>query len=308
MPTEFETFQATTPLEGDWAGMTFPSYRPLLSLIGSVNPATGGRPVARCARQGDRPVGLAVAEIAPGDGMPTELFSVFVAADARGRGVATTLIEHLEADVAAAGSSSLGAVYMTGKPSIPVIERVFEKRGFCAPVRRTVVVRFTPEEASTTDWYRRARLPVGATVFPWKDLTDAERVELRRSQQEAPWIHPDLEPWRCDQRFDEVSSVGMRKDGKVVGWVINHPISPGMVCFTTSFMRRDLARRGAIFSLYVASLERLKGSGVTCTFVTASHFESMVNFVLRRCASFISFCGETRGVSKVLAARSVASA
>jgi GNAT superfamily N-acetyltransferase len=306
--TDFETFRATTPLEGDWAGMTFPSYRPLLSLAGSTNPTTGGTPIVRCARQGDRAIGLAIAEVAPGSGATAELFSIFVAPDSRGRGVGTALVEALEADVAEAGATSLGAVYMTGKPSIPIIERIFEKRGFAAPVRRTVVVRFTPEEAATTDWYRRAKLPAGATVFPWKDLTDAERAELRRSQEESPWIHPDLEPWRCDERFDEVSSVGMRKDGQVVGWVINHPIAPGMICFTTSFMRRDLARRGAIFSLYVASLERLKGTGVTCTFVTASHFESMVNFVLRRCAQFISFCGETRGVSKALTGASVARA
>jgi transposase len=62
-----------------------------------------------------------------------------------------------------------------------------------------------------------------------------------------------------------------------------------------------LARRGGIFPLYVASLERLKGSQTTCTFVTAAYFESMVRFVQRRMEPFASFVGETRGVSKDLA-------
>jgi GNAT superfamily N-acetyltransferase len=280
--------------------MTFPAYRPLLGALGSVNPVTGGRPVARCATDDGRPVGLAVAEIAPGERSAAELFSVFVAPDHRGQGVATRLIEGLEDDLRRKGASSLNAVYMTGKPAIAVVEHIFEKRGFEPPEQRKIVVRFTPEEAATTEWYGKARLPPGAEVFSWADLTPAELDELKRTHAEAPWIDPDLEPWRMSDRFDPVSSVGMRKDGRVVGWVINHPIEPKLLCFTTSLMRRDLARRGAIFSLYVASLERLKGTGVTCTFVTSSQYQSMVRFVLRRCAPYISFCGETRGVSKTL--------
>jgi hypothetical protein len=107
-----------------------------------------------------------------------------------------------------------------------------------------------------------------------------------------------LEPWRADERFDEVSSVGLRQDGQIVGWVINHRAGPDMVTFTTSFVRHDLARRGVTFPLFVASLERLQGTGVTCTFVTAGLYAHMNRFVLRRCAPFATFCGETRGVSK----------
>lgn len=293
--------EALAPLGDEWASMTFPAYRPLLAALGSINPATGGRPVAHCATIDGRPAGLAVAELAPGEAAAAELFSLFVTADHRAQGIGTRLVEGLEADLRRHGASRLDAVYMTGKSAIAAIERIFEKRGFAPPERRKIVVRFTPEEAATTEWYGKARLPVGCEVFPWADLSPDELATLKRTHAETPWIDPDLEPWRMSDRFDPVSSVGMRKDGQVVGWVINHPIGPKLLCFTTSFMRRDLARRGAIFSLYVASIERLKGSGVVCTFVTSSVYESMVRFVLRRCAPYISFCGETRGVSKTLA-------
>lgn len=294
------TTAAVAPLGADWAAMTFPSYRPILGAIGSVNPATGGRPLARYVEDAGRPVGLALAEIAA-DGASAEILSLFVAADRRGQGLAAALVDGLERDLRASGVPRLEAVYMTGKPSIPAVERVFEKCGFDRPELRKIVVRFTPEEAATTEWWRRAKLPPGSEIFAWADLTTAELEEIRRTQAESPWIDPDLEPWRCSDRFDPVSSVGLRRNGQVVGWVINHPIGPKLLCFTTSFVRRDLARRGAIFPLYVASLERLMGSGVTCTFVTSAQFESMMRFVLRRCAPYISFCGETRGVSKVLA-------
>ena len=35
-------------------------------------------------------------------------------------------------------------IYMTGRPSIPIVERIFEKRGFEPPVLRKAAVRITP--------------------------------------------------------------------------------------------------------------------------------------------------------------------
>jgi GNAT superfamily N-acetyltransferase len=296
------TAEATTPLGPEWNVMTFPAFRHLLALLGTGHAdARGVSPVARYALLEGRPVGLLLAELPTAVRPSAELLSLFVAPDFRGRSLASRLLAELEIDLVNRGVRRITGSYMTGKPAIAALERVFAKSGFSAPVVRTVAVRFTPEEAARTDWYRRARLPADGEIFPWSELTGAERAELRRSQAEENWIHPELEPWNFDQHCDPVSSVGLRRAGKVVGWVINHRIAAGMVRFTISFVRRDLARRGGIFPLYVASLERLKGTGVTCTFVTASNFESMNRFVLRRCAPFISFSGETRGVSKDLA-------
>ena len=295
---------ASAPLGSEWAGMTFPLYRPLLALAGTGRAdGQGNVPLACCAFVDDVPAGLALGQVTPAAATALELVSVFVPAEHRGRGVATRLVECLEAQAVARGLDTLTGSYMTGKPSIPALERVFAKRGFDPPKLRMIVLKFTPEEARECDWYKRARMPQHAEIFSWSSLTDADRAWLRQSQAERHWIHPELEPWRCDQRFDD-SSVGMRKDGEIVGWVINHRAAPDLVTFTTSFMRADLARRGAIFPLYVASIERLMGTGVICSFVTNAEFEGMVKFALRRGAPFIHYTGETRGVAKRLHASS----
>jgi GNAT superfamily N-acetyltransferase len=287
--------------------MTFPSYRVLLAQLGSAaRDAQGNLSIACAATAGGQPAGLVIAQVpAPTEAVPSpeaEILSIFVDPDQRGKGIGTALVACLEGALAARGVRGLMGVYMTGRPSIPALERIFEKRAFAPPERRTVVVRCTPEEVQPCDWYRKARMPDGATVFPWSELTGEERAWLQSSQKERNWIHPELEPWRFDKHCHQLSSVGMRKDGEVVGWVINHLIAKDMVRFTVSFMRYDLARRGAIFPLYVESMERMKGKGLTCTFVTASYFEPMVRFVQRRVQPFVSFVGETRGVSKALAA------
>jgi GNAT superfamily N-acetyltransferase len=298
---DFLTEDVTAPLGEEWEEMTFPSYQHLLRLVGTGNAdAMGVRPVASVAKSGFRPIGLAIAEL-PTSARPTaELLSIFVAEDVRGRGVGTALLAQMETDLARRGVTQVTGVYMTGKPSIAGLERVFAKRGFTPPALRRIVLRFTPEEATHTEWYRKGKLPDDCSVVPWAEVSREEKEAVKRSHAEHPWIDPDLEPWRADERFDEVSSVGLRQNGQIVGWVINHRAAPNMVTFTTSFVRHDLARRGVTFPLFAASLERLQGTGVTCTFVTAAVYAHMNRFVLRRCAPFATFCGETRGVSKQL--------
>jgi GNAT superfamily N-acetyltransferase len=293
--------EGLSPLGAAWDTMTFSTYRHLLSLLGRgpVN-AQDSRPIACRALVDGRPAGLVLAQIAAGHPSSAELLSMFVASDVRSQGIATRLLAGLEhAALVRHGVRQITGSYMTGKPTIPALERVFAKRGFSPPARRTVVLRFTPEEASHCEWYKKARLPPDSSIFPWTELSSDDRRQLRQSQAERGWIPPELEPWRCEEHFDEASSVGLRKAGEVVGWVINHQIAPHMVRFTTSFVRNDLARRGAIFPLYVAAFQHL-GPEMICTFVTAAQFESMVRFVLRRCAPFAGFSGETRGVTKDL--------
>ena len=293
--------EATSPLGEEWDGMTFPMYRPLLRLLGTgMTDAHGCRPVARIARAGGLPAGLVVAELPTADRPSAELLSVLVNADMRGLGIATALIAGIERDLMRLGSTELTAVYMAGKPGIDALERVLQKRGFSPPQLRKVVVQATPEEVSRTDWYRRAVLPSSCTIFPWADLPREEYEALKRSQDAAPWIPQILEPWSCGEHVDAVSSVGLRKQGAVVGWVITHRVPPNLVRYTSCFVRADLQRWGLMLPLLVASVDRLLGTGVLCTFVTTSQFPHMVAFTHRRLGPFVTYCGETRGASKAL--------
>lgn len=308
----FEYRRLTEPA-WDLADMTFPVYRHLMSLEALPrHPEQGDKvlvqPVAIAAMADNEPVGLALGERPADaeDGAPNEripvMLSLFTKPDARGRGVGTALVEHLEQALRDDGFDGVQTVYMTGKPSIPVLERILEKRCWLPPEPRTVTLRFTPEEALSTPWFGRLRLPSDDyEIFPWADLSEDERQELMRSQEGSGWIAKGLEPWNHDRHsFDRVSSVGLRYRGGVVGWVINHKIAPDAVRFTCSFMRKDLGRRGRILPLYTASIERLRSAGYrTCTLVTPVAYPNMVRFVERRCAPWASFFGGTRGSIKV---------
>jgi GNAT superfamily N-acetyltransferase len=285
--------------------MTFPAYRHLLFLEPAPRHPDYGddkviQPLGLSAWSDGAAVGLVLAELAAGPS--AEMLSLYTRPRARNGGVATALVRALEQVLREKGCEQVSAVYMTGRPGIEALERVLEKCGWSPPVTRTVTLRFTPEQALATPWFARLSLPESEyQIFPWKDLTEEERAELERTQAESPWIATGLEPWRHDRDFDDVSSVGLRYRGQVVGWVINHRIAADTVRFTCSFMREDLARRARILPLYTASIRRLLETGCeTCTFVTPVGYAPMVEFVKRRCAPWASFFGETRGREKRL--------
>ncbi len=296
------------PGEAGCEAMTFPAYRHLLALepcprLPKEPEQRLIRPVALVARDGAAVVGLALAEapLRRGDGSP-ELLSLFVHAAHRGRGIATALVEGVETALRESAFESVEATYTTGKPSIPAVERVFAKREWEPPQLRTVSVRFTLDEAVSTPWYGRVRLPAGAEMVSWKDVTPAEKAEIQESNRRDPWIPNSLQPWRHDVLgFDPISSLGVRYRGQVVGWMINHEMAPRTIRFTCSFMRKDLSRRARILPLYSEAIRRLHEAGFECgTFVTPTVYPEMVEFIRQHIAPYVSFTGETRGTRKRL--------
>lgn len=285
--------------------LTYPAYRHLLTLEPSERHP--GQPAQRPIRalgavalDAGAVAGLALVEV-PTGAPDAELLSLFVVPAWRRQGLGTRLLAELEAPLRNAGATRVAAVYMTGRPEIDAVERMLARRGYSAPEARTVTLRFTPEQALATPWFRRVRLSPDEQVIAWTEVTADERAALRESHLATPWIAAGLEPWRHEAGFDAVSSVALRRGDEVVGWVINHPVSAGVVRFTCSFVRKDLGRRGRILPLYSASIERLRAHGcAACTFVTPVSYRTMVDFVKRRCAPWASFFGETRGCALTL--------
>ncbi len=210
--------------------MTFPAYQHLLSLRPAVRLLTEGggpvvQPVALVARSVESLVGLALADRPVDGGLETaELLSLFVDPPWRRRGVATALVEGMEDALRSRGATSLAASYMTGKPSVAVLERIWRTRGWTTPALRSVAVRFTLQEAMATPWYGRMNLrPAGAEVVSWTDVAPAEHLHIRESHERSPWVASGLESWvHAAAGFDPVSSVGLRDPGRG-GWLGDQP-------------------------------------------------------------------------------------
>ncbi len=321
----------TGPVPVELRQMTFPIYRQLLDLAPSTrHPEQSDQrriePLAIGAWWGDEPAGLILAEL-PLDGAPApgalsladadpdercaQVLSVYVRPSSRRQGIASALFGALEKRVRGLDFVGLRAVYTTGKPSIAHLERLLDRRGWSPPSLRTLSVRFTPETVLNSDLLAEKRLRVlsrDLEIFPWSELSPQEEKEMRRSQQESPWIVPLLVPWRFDRHGFDPSSVGARYRGQVVGWLITHRAAFDVVRIACAYMRLDLSRRGRILSLLSAVLERLRESPCRfCSFVTPLSYPPMMEFIRRRLKPVSDFVGETRESRKALGGKTAES-
>ncbi len=298
-------------VEPTWREMTFPVYRHLLDLTPSVrHPEQGDphpiQPVAWGILLNDRPVGLLLAEIPTAAPERSELLSVFVAPELRGRGLGRALVGVAEDELSRAGVREIRAVWTAGKPGATAFERILALQSWSAPASRTVTVRFRPEVMLTLPLFSARHLRVmefGLELRPWDEVSSEELRELQESNEQQAWVTPGLEPWsyRGGEGFDAATSLVARQDGRIVGWVLNERIDAQRLRFAVSFLDRRWSRRGGIIPLYKQSLEQAVLAGYkTCLFVTPTRYPSMLRFIQKWIARRADFVGETRSSSKQL--------
>jgi GNAT superfamily N-acetyltransferase len=278
-----------------FAPMTFPAYRRLVLRAGDP-----GGPIACGALENDRPIGLALVEDVPGLG-PT-LRSLYVQPDRRGEGFASALLESAEAAARENGWAELRTVYTAGGDGIAAFERVLAKRDWNPPVRRTWVMRSTPE--GLTQAFARVHLrPLDAAteIFPWRDLQESEAQELVRRQRETGWPNIEVFPFHYGPRFEPETSVGLRHAGEVVGWVVNHRFDATTLRFTCSYLREELQGTGRLVVAYSHVVAAMPAAGFNAVIWTVPvEFPRMVHFAQKRIGPFLTSLKETRGSSKRL--------
>lgn len=275
-----------------YAPLTFPYYRPLLL------PAPHPQVLARGLLRGDEPVGLGLVEIVPGHGAYVR--SIYVAPGLRRRGLAAELLRRLEAATRARGESELRGVYMAGESNVEAIEALLARCGWDPPALRMYVLRSNLDSIDRARWMQRHRLGPEFEIFPWKDLTAAEREALLARQATHP-VSREVFPFTFSPDIEPHTSVGVRRDGEVVGWVVNHRYDDHTVRFTASYLREEYQRLGGLIAVYAESINRCRPVGITDAIWTVPvEFPRMVAFARRALIPYATSIQETRGSRKRL--------
>jgi GNAT superfamily N-acetyltransferase len=277
-------------------GLTFPSYRYLLAL------ADAPEVVAVAAFCDGRPVGLALGGQPPGGG-PAELGSLFVERAYRGQGLGGALLAAAEEELARRGARQLRLEYHTAMPARGPLEKLLLRRHWSEP--QAVMLRCQADDRTTQApvfnaplFPRLQRQLADVQVFPWAELTSAERESLL-AQQRAPgsWIPPSLSPFQEDRTYARSVCLGLRADGEVVGWLITHRLAPTVARYTWGYVRPDLARRGAYILLMreVAWMHREEcARGLQVLWTVPLWAAEMAHFVRRRLGPWLCSLAEVR--------------
>ena len=277
-----------------YLSLTFPSFQPYLQTL-----IIGGNLVAIGAADGNRPIGLALAE-SRADGS-AKILSILVQARDRRQGVGTALLTRLEQELHSYGSSTAAIVYAAGKPTNPALERLLQKCGWSAPAPHKLICRCT-QSMQHAPWVSAYTLPQSFEIFSWTELTVAERQDLELQQKTQHWVPESLMPFKYEPSMEPLNSVGLRYRGQVVGWVITQRFRTDTICYSCSYIRPDLQRRGRIIPLYAEAIRRhcTRPEIPNATWVVPYIHEGMVQFVQHRMAAYMTSIDEFRRSLKSL--------
>lgn len=289
-PPSDPVFRPLTPWDAGWfSGFTFPRFAPLLGRVGR------GEGILAMGLEIDRrPVGLALSK-APGPGA-AELLSLWVEPDLRGMGHGTRLLKAWEDCAASKNFCDLKTIYRTTLPMHQAFERVLEKCDWSPPVLRMLVMEAEFDEIVQSPFMQSPPpLDPDFEILPWHEVGADEIERLGAPGQ----FSVEVWPLNFGPDYHRETSLGVRWRGELVGWVVNHPISPEKLRFTTSFLRQDLQRRGRFAAVQAESVWRMKDTPMHQGIWTVPvEFPRMLAFAKKRLAPFCFAVSETRGATK----------
>ena len=193
-----------------------------------------------------QPAGVAV--VRTGD-EAAQLLDLYVLPAYRKAGIGTSLLAAAEAAVQGTGRGRLHTLYRPDEQT-PAFQRVLAKQGWTPPTHSHIVFWTTREQdALHLEWVQKYRFRPPYQVVPWPDITEAERAHIA-SRGEAGWYPPDLNPFsRPVEAWDPETSLGLRYNGEIVGWVLNVREAPLQLLIEILFVDPPLQRLGKGFML-----------------------------------------------------------
>jgi uncharacterized membrane protein len=229
------------------------------------------------------------------------LLSVFVEPTYRFQGVGTDLMTRLEQELIFRGCTDAKLIYTSGQPTTPAFERLLQKCNWTPPKPRMLVCKSSIDKIVHAPWMQKTKLPDSYSIFPWSEITEAERLALQKPEERFPWIPETLIPFIHEENFEPLNSLGLRYQGELVGWMITHRVSVDTIRYACGFLRPDLQKMGRFIPLLANAIHiQNKANILNCICVVSLQRNAMVNFVKKRMAPYLTSLKESQESYKLL--------
>lgn len=249
----------------------------------------------------EKPVGLAMAEIFPED-KSAKILSICVAPAYRRQKIGTALLIRLEEELYKRGCTKAKLFFKAGKPTSLAVESLLQKLNWSIPQPWDIECKSDLETIFKAPWLQmKFHLPRDMMIFPWAEITDQERIVIQKTYELEPWFEDGANPFKNEKNLEPLNSLGLRYQGKVVGWMLTERIAPDSIYYKCMFVRKDLQRLGRGIALFVNAI-RIQDEAKIPKGIWGVHLENppMLRFVKKHMMPYLTSFEEVRYSSKQL--------
>lgn len=184
-----------------------------------------------------------------------EILFVYVRPEHRNQHLSRQLVAKVEAAARKEGAHMCTCVYPLADPFTEAVEHTLKALSWKG--KRPFLIRcFFDPFTFNPPWLRfDARYPPGYEEFLWKDLTSDDRAELSAKKWQRRFS-PSVSPFRGEENIELLNSLGLRFQGKVVGWMITHRVDPETIRYSSLYVERSLQMTGIAMKLLAHAIER----------------------------------------------------
>lgn len=235
-----------------------------------------------------QPVGF-VSALCSSNQTRASILSLFVEPTHRQQGLGKQLLAQMQQVLSNLGYQQVDLTYRSDIVT-PALEHILKQHNWLPSRPYSLVCSAQVQDFKKAPWMYRHPLLASFTLFPWLELTPQQRQEIQAQQQAGLRYPPELDPFREEDKIEPITSLGLRYQGQVVGWMITHRIAPDTIRYSSLFVNQDLPKIRCAIPLLAAALKRqIENPELpTLTFVVMAYNTPMIRFLHRHLAPYLT--------------------
>ncbi len=212
---------------------TFPNIRKQIQSIDIKNPI-----LAVSVRKDNNIVGLCIAEFDDSKSY-SEIISFYIEPEFRNEGIGQELLNKTEQILSQKGFREVRTYFWSSWESTESTKHILEKQEWSEPEKLMHVFRTDIARVSNIPWRDNVILPEGYEIIPWSWVSPDEKKEIKDEQEFMPFFSESFSPFYHEDRLAYYTSLGLKYNDKVIGWLLTYWNSPATIEYNNVFIRQE---------------------------------------------------------------------
>lgn len=172
--------------------------------------------------------------------------------EAQNKGVGTALMNHLINHLRGLGIQFLHFQYKTNEKSTQFIEKLLIKTNW-QPSELLFRRYYLDHKTFHPEWYFSPFpvLPNECSLLPFSEILPEELDQIKSWSEQNPEIYRPFDP---KFPIDELTSLALRHEGKIAGWIVNHRLNPKLLRYSSFYVIPQIRGLGPAFSMLRESI------------------------------------------------------